>query len=91
MDHIQHRPRPHHERGRDPNGLTAASSFTSKGGYSFTSAVDISLTTTGLPCQDIDLSAYVPFGTKGAIVEAVHTGTTNGISRVVRGKPDTRN
>ena len=73
-----------------PNGIAATSSFTAKGFFWFTNAYDISLTTTGLPWQDIDLSVHVPAGTTGAIVDVVHTGTTDAISGLVRGKPDTR-
>ena len=68
-----------------PNGITVVSLFSAKGFSWFTTAKDISLTTTG-SWQDIDLSAYVPAGATGAVVEVVHTGTTNGLSGVVRGK-----
>ena len=73
-----------------PNGVAATSTFTSKGFFWLTNAIDISLSITG-SWQDIPLSAHVPAGTSGAVVEVVHTGTTNAISGVVRGKPDTRN
>jgi len=52
-------------------------------------ADDISLTSTG-SWQDIDLSAYVSVGATGAIVEVVNTGTSAGLSGLVRGKEDTR-
>ena len=58
------------------------------GFYWFTSANDISLTTTG-SWQDIDISSNVPAGTTGAVVEVVNTGSTSNNSGVVRGKEDT--
>lgn len=73
-----------------PNGELASSPFSTKGFFWFTTAYDISLTTTA-SWQDIDLSPYVPAGATGAIIEVVNTGTTNAISGVVRGKEDTRN
>ena len=72
-----------------PNGVAATSSFSAKGFFWFTNAFDISLTTTA-SWQDIDLSAYVPPGTTGAVVEVVNTVNTNDLSGVVRGKEDTR-
>ena len=72
-----------------PNGVAAASSFSSKGFFWFTNAFDISLIITG-SWQDIDLSDYVPKGASGAIVELVHTGSSVAYSGVVRGKEDTR-
>jgi len=72
-----------------PNGIAAVSIFSPKGFFWFTNAIDISLTITG-SWQDIDLSAYVPAGTAGAVVELVNTVNTSGLSGVVRGKEDTR-
>ncbi|NQW22663.1 MAG: hypothetical protein HQ475_04365 [SAR202 cluster bacterium] len=53
-------------------------------------ATDISLVTTG-SWQDIDLSAAVPAGAAGAIVEVVNAGTVGTYSGMVRGKNDTNN
>ena len=72
-----------------PNGIGTVSFFSPQGFFWFTNATDISLTTTG-SWQNIDLSAYVPKGTSGAIVELVHTGSSTAYSGVVRGKEDTR-
>ena len=52
-------------------------------------ATDISLSTTG-SWQDIDLSAAVPSGAQGAVIEVVNTGTGGTYSGMVRGKDDTR-
>ena len=73
-----------------PNGVSAVWSFAGSGFFWFVNAFDISLGTTG-SWQDIDLSNYVPFGTSGAIVEIINTGTLDTLSGVVRGKQDTRN
>ena len=73
-----------------PNGVSAVWSFAGSGFYWFVNAFDISLGTTG-SWQDIDLSDKVPFGTTGAIVEIINTGTNGTQSGVVRGKQDTRN
>jgi len=73
-----------------PNGVAAVSAFVAKGFFWFTNAYDISLTTTG-SWEDIDLSAYVPAGTSGVVVEVVNTANINDLSGVVRGKEDTRN
>ncbi len=56
----------------------------------FTTAVDISLATTG-SWQDIDLSPYLPVATTGAVVELVNTGLSSTISGVIRGTQDARN
>lgn len=72
-----------------PNGVSGNAYFTAQGFIWLTDATDISLTTTG-SWQDIDLSAIVPVGTSGAIVEVVHTSLTDNLSGVLRGKPDTR-
>ena len=52
-------------------------------------ATDISLSATG-SWQDIDLSAAVPTGAAGAVIEVVNTGTVGTYSGMVRGKEDTR-
>ncbi|MCH7737496.1 MAG: hypothetical protein IH872_08870 [Chloroflexi bacterium] len=52
-------------------------------------ATDISLGVTG-SWQDIDLSAAVPSGASGAIIEVVNTGSVGSYSGMVRGKDDTR-
>jgi len=51
-------------------------------------ATDISISTTG-SWQDIDLSAAVPAGAQGAIIEVVNTGVVGTFSGMVRGKEDT--
>ena len=72
-----------------PNGVAAVSSFNPNGFFWLTNAPDISLTTTA-SWQDIDLSAYIPTGTSGAVVEIINTGILGTLSGVVRGKEDTR-
>ena len=72
-----------------PNGVSATAIFAAKGFFWLIEAIDISLTTTG-SWQDIDLSAHVPTGTTGAIVEVINTATSGNLSGVVRGKEDTR-
>ena len=72
-----------------PSGVSAISSFGADGFFWFIDAPDISLTTTG-SWQDIDLSANVPTGTTGAVVEIINTGTFDIQSGLVRGKEDTR-
>tara|TARA_Y100000758_G_scaffold200808_1_gene143444 strand:- start:85 stop:579 length:495 start_codon:yes stop_codon:yes gene_type:complete len=57
-----------------PSGVSAISSFGADGFFWFIDAPDISLTTTG-SWQDIDLSANVPTGTTGAVVQIINTGT----------------
>ena len=52
-------------------------------------ATDISLSVTG-SWRDIDLSAAVPSGAAGAVIEVVNTGTVGSYSGMVRGKEDTR-
>ena len=73
-----------------PNGVSVVWSFAGSGFFWFVNAFDISLGTTG-SWQDIDLSNYVPFGTSGAIIEIINTGTDGTQSGVVKGKQDTRN
>ena len=73
-----------------PNGVAAVSSFNPSGFFWFTNAPDISLATAAPSWQDIDLSAYVPTGTSGAVVEIINTGVAGTQSGVVRGKEDTR-
>jgi len=72
-----------------PNRVAAVAPFGPDGFFWFPDAPDISLTVTG-SWEDIDLSAYVPTGTSGAVVEIINTGTTGTLSGVVRGKEDTR-
>ena len=72
-----------------PNGVAAKSSFGADGFFWFVNAPDVSLTTTA-SWQDIDLSAHVPTGTTGVIVEVVNTGNTGDLSGVIRGKEDAR-
>ena len=72
-----------------PSGVSAISSFGADGFFWFVDAPDISLTTTA-SWQDIDLTAHVPTGTTGAVVEIINTGTLDTQSGVVRGKEDTR-
>ena len=72
-----------------PSGVSAISSFGADEFFWFIDAPDISLTTTG-SWQDIDLSANVPTGTTGAVVEIINTGTFDTHSGLVRGKEDTR-
>ena len=55
----------------------------------FENAQDISVTTGG-SWQDIDLTAYVPVGATGAVVEVVNTGVEEGMGGVLRGKEDSR-
>lgn len=72
-----------------PNGVAAVTPFGPDGFFWFPDAPDISLTVTD-SWEDIDLSAYVPTGTSGAVVEIINTGTMGTLSGVVRGKEDTR-
>jgi len=69
--------------------VSAISSFGAYGFFSFIDAPDISLTTTG-SWQEIDLSANVPTGTTGAVVEIINTDTFDTQSGLVWGKEDTR-
>jgi hypothetical protein len=72
-----------------PSGVAAISSFGADGFFWFIDAPDVSLTVTG-SWQDIDLSANVPTGITGAVIEIINTGTLDTLSGVVRGKEDTR-
>ena len=72
-----------------PNGVSATVLVAAKGFIWLIDSTDISLATTG-SWQDIDLSAHVPTGTSGAVVEVINTATSDNLSGVVRGKEDTR-
>ena len=72
-----------------PNGISATVVYAAKGFFWFIDAIDISLSATA-SWQDIDLSAYVPTGTTGAIVEVINIATSGNLSGLVRGKEDAR-
>ena len=73
-----------------PNGVAVIWSFGPSGFFWLVSATDISAITID-SWKDIDLSAHVPVGTTGAIVELVNIGTSDNLSGMVRGKEDSRN
>ena len=72
-----------------PNGVPIDWIFGPSGFFWFTNAPDISLITAG-SWRDMDISAFVPEGTTGAIVEIINTDVTGTLSGLVRGKEDTR-
>ena len=72
------------------DGTGGGGGTASSGGFTwFTDAIDVSPGTTG-SWQDIDLSAIVPTGATGVIVEFDNTNDSI-YQAVVRGKEDTRN